>query len=216
MKYTVLAAIVAIFPMTSTAVEQIAGTYSIGIGHRDVAVSLPSKLGRDIDPLLDPSDLSDDSTGLPTAVALTFGANITDKWSLNGEIAQGKGTASSGYEFRIFSSDLGARHIKEDYVSQVDYSYSILTQFRPFGATPFRPYITAGINSLSVSYDYTVTYNRTRLIKEEDTLQSTGLVYGLGFEFFLWRKLDMGFDFIKMTHMKNKADQLSFNLSYSL
>lgn len=153
-----------------------------------------------------------DVYGMPSALGLSASKQINEYIAVIGEIAMGYEEGSA--QGSLISSGIRA---SEDYTTALDYSASTLAQLRPFGDTGFRPYLVAGLNSTSITYDYEIESNTISTpIKGSETVSSTGLVYGLGFEFYTWDTLEFKMDYQALAHMEENTDVISFGLSYEL
>lgn len=218
MKYLNSATFLASTLMTTAtlAVEPIADTWSFGFGYRDVATGLPSK-SNDIDGAV--FDSSSDVDSLMDGLAAMAEYSYSDHLSVKAEVTSGLSKASSSNtssSITILSdATLETLSEEESYESELNYSMSLIALYRPLGLTPFRPFVLAGINSTSISYDYSFTQNGSTLYDESGDYTSTGLAYGVGFEFFMWKTLEFQFDYQALLHMEEETVMLASTISYS-
>ena len=158
-----------------------------------------------------------DVYGIPSALGLSASKQINEYIAFIGEMAMGYEEGTAGTSTSIGGFSTGRINASEDYTTALDYSASALVQLRPLGDTGFRPYLVAGLNSTSITYDYEIESNTISTpIKGSETLSSTGLVYGLGFEFYTWDTLEFKMDYQALAHMEETTDVISFGLSYEL
>lgn len=158
-----------------------------------------------------------DVYGMPSALGLSVSKQVNEYVAIIGEMAMGYEEGSAGTSTSIGGLSTGRVDASEDYKTALDYSASVLAQLCPFGDSGFRPYLVAGLNTTSITYDYEIESNIiSRPIKGSETLSSTGLVYGLGFEFYIWDKLEFKLDYQALPHMEETTDVISFGLNYEL
>jgi len=187
------------------------GGWAIGLDNKIYALALPSHAKEN------GLDFGNDGDvyGIPSALGLSASKQFNEYIAILGEIAMGYEEGVAGSSVSIGGFSTGRIDASEDYKTALDYSVSALVQLRPLGDTGFRPYLVAGLNTSSITYDYEIESNTiSKPIKGSETLSSTGLVYGLGFEFYTWDTLEFKLDYQVLAHMEEATDVISFGLSY--
>lgn len=193
--------------------DTLAEQWSFGLSHQYYAIALPSQAKERGLPL---GGEDGDVYGTPAAIALSLGKHYSDHMSFIAEVAFGYSTSKESIETISISFNDEISQDSEEFETSLDYSASVLTQFRPLGKTAFRPFLTVGLNTTSISYDYVIEGDQIETpIKGSETVSSTGLIYGLGFEFYLWDKLELQYDFQVLPHMEEQTELSSLGLSYS-
>jgi len=105
------------------------------------------------------------------------------------------------------SSDIAADNDEgsatRDYYANLSYSLSALLRYRPLGEKTLTPYISAGLNSISVDF---TSKNRDDTIEE---LSGYGLIYGAGLEYRWADDLVVSLNYQKITSTENHIESRS-------
>lgn len=185
--------------------------WSFGMDHRSYGIALPSHAKDEGMGFGEDGDVF----GIPAAIGISSGLQLNDHAAIIGDAAIGYEPAKAGNELTSYSSDTGLIRSTEDFETTLDYSMSVLAQLRPFGQTPFRPYLVGGLNATSITYDYVIeSTDLSSPIKGSETLSSVGLIYGFGFEFNMTDHFEFKLDYQALPHMEETTDMIALGVNY--
>jgi opacity protein-like surface antigen len=167
-----------------------AGSLDFGIAYKRYSMDLPSRVATS----------EDDDANEFAALALIATDDVNKYMSIRFEAAKGIADSRSGYNFTIDA--LNPIDINETYTTQLDYSLSVTAKFRLLANKSLSPFLLLGGNASAISYDYEQTIDGTITAEDSETLTSSGLLYGAGFEWVMDENVELSLSYENLSHFK--------------
>jgi opacity protein-like surface antigen len=158
------------------------------------------------------STSEDDDANEFAALALIATDDVNEYMSIRFEAAKGIADSRSGYDFTIDA--LNPIDINETYTTQLDYSLSVTAKFRLLANKALSPFLLLGGNASAISYDYEQTIEGAITDEDSETLTSSGLLYGAGFEWVTDENVELSLSYENLSHFKYDVYALSFDVVF--
>lgn len=173
-----------------------------GIAHKTYRIDQP----------FDATDGRERSNNVPV-IAISLSERLNDHASVHIELAKGYSQANASYNYKAYVN-LHRTQVSGDYSTKLDYSATAFVKLRLFGRKTFSPFVTLGMNSSAISYDFDNT--DATAAKELDGKQtSSGASFGAGIELNVVKDADITLSYRKLPHHKEDVHVGSFEFGVS-
>lgn len=164
------------------------GPKRLGIAYKTFTVNPVNKQANSYS---DRDNFSLDSNNQIKVIELSYQRRPSEKLSVKFDVAWGQSQHTNSQEI---PSDSSAGDPTSDYQVDLKYSISALFRYRPMGVKTLTPFVSAGLNTISVEL---ASHNREDIIED---VYGYGLIFGAGLEYELADDVNISLIYQKITN----------------